>query len=123
MGVCGRCYQSGCPATNRVSARVTYSKGALQGDLVPLDALDGGIGDGGLAILEDRGDIDGLPGDGGLDHTGQCLVRAGASALRRLDCELTLAAAKMSLTASEISGPMPSPSIKLTAKLPYIHPC
>ena len=31
----------------------------------------------------------------------------------------TFAAAKMSLTACEISGPMPSPSIKVTAKFPY----
>lgn len=31
---------------------------------------------------------------------------------------LTLAAAKMSLTDSAISGPIPSPSIKLTRKLP-----
>jgi hypothetical protein len=34
-------------------------------------------------------------------------------------CLLTLAAAKMSLTAWEISGPIPSPSIRLTGYLPF----
>lgn len=33
----------------------------------------------------------------------------------------TLAAVKMSLTAWEISGPIPSPSIKVTAYLPYAN--
>ena len=41
-------------------------KGTLEGDLVLLDVLDGDVGDGGLTVLEDGGDVDGLPGDGGL---------------------------------------------------------
>lgn len=40
---------------------MTYGQRSLQGDLISLDALNGGVGDGGLAILEDRGDINRLP--------------------------------------------------------------
>ena len=91
----------------------TYGKGSLQGDLVLLDALDGGIRDSGLAILQDGVDVDGLPLDGGL-----CCVSNSSpwSGQRRANGSgrQTLAAAKMSLTATAISGPMPSPSIKLT---------
>jgi hypothetical protein len=35
----------------------TYSERALQGNLILLDVLNGGVGDGGLAILQDRGNI------------------------------------------------------------------
>ena len=35
------------------------------------------------------------------------------------DDSSTLAAAKISLTDCDISGPIPSPSIKVTVKLPY----
>jgi hypothetical protein len=41
---------------------VTYSKGALESNLVPLDALNGLGGDGGLSILQHGGDINRLPG-------------------------------------------------------------
>ena len=45
---------------------VTYSQGTLQSNIVPTDTLDGLIGNGGLAILQDGSNIDGLPLDGGL---------------------------------------------------------
>jgi hypothetical protein len=38
-----------------------YSKRSLEGDLVLLDVGDGIIGNGSLAVLEDRGNVDGLP--------------------------------------------------------------
>lgn len=38
----------------------------LEGNLVLADVLNGGIGDGGLAVLEDGGNVDRLPGDGDL---------------------------------------------------------
>jgi hypothetical protein len=44
----------------------TYGQGALQGDLVLPDALNGSIGNRRLAVLDDRVDVDGLPGDGSL---------------------------------------------------------
>jgi hypothetical protein len=91
-------------------------EGSLQGDFVPLDALDSGVGDRGLAILEDRIDVDGLPGDGGLLSASVAVATGDAtlpSGQRKIE-KRTLAAAKMSLTATAISGPMPSPSIKLT---------
>jgi hypothetical protein len=43
-----------------------YSKRTLEGDLVFLDIGDGGIGNGSLAVLEDRGNVDGLPGNRSL---------------------------------------------------------
>lgn len=46
--------------------RPTYGEGTLEGNLVALDGLNGGIGNGGLAILKDGVDVDGLPGNGGL---------------------------------------------------------
>jgi hypothetical protein len=61
-----------CAAEGKVERDVTLAngggKGALQGNLVLLDALDGGIGDRRLAILEDRVDVDGLPLNGGLSR-------------------------------------------------------
>ena len=44
----------------------TYSEGTLEGDLVLLDVLNGKVGDGSLAVLEDGGDVDRLPGNGSL---------------------------------------------------------
>lgn len=41
-------------------------KGSLEGDEVLADGVDGGLGDGGLAIDEDGGDVDGFPLDGDL---------------------------------------------------------
>jgi hypothetical protein len=87
------------------------SKRTLEGNLVLVDVLDGGIGNGGLAVLQDGGDIDSLPSDGGL------VTAKLASWSRRTSrawAQQTLAAAKMSLTDSAISGPIPSPSMKLT---------
>lgn len=45
-----------------LSDNVTYSKGALESNLVPFDALNGFGGNGGLAILQHGGDINRLPG-------------------------------------------------------------
>lgn len=45
---------------------MTYSKRALEGDLVLVDVLNGGVGDRSLAVLQDRRNVDGLPADGGL---------------------------------------------------------
>lgn len=58
----------------------TYGKGPLQGNLVLLDALDGGIGNCRLAILENRVDVDGLPLDRGLSR---CVSISGLWAGRR----------------------------------------
>jgi hypothetical protein len=44
----------------------TYSEGTLEGNLVLLDVLNGIVGDGSLAVLENGGDVDGLPGNGSL---------------------------------------------------------
>lgn len=98
----------------RLKVVCTYGKGALEGDLVLPDALNGSIGDRRLAVLKNRVDVDGLPCDGGLPRcvshrVSQTRHRRVSGSWRR-----TLAAAKMSLTATAISGPMPSPSIKLT---------
>jgi hypothetical protein len=45
---------------------MTYSKRTLEGNLVLVDVLNGGVGDRSLAILQDRRNVDGLPADGGL---------------------------------------------------------
>lgn len=45
---------------------MSYSKRTFEGNLVLLDVLNGGVGDGGLAVLEDRGDIARFPSNGGL---------------------------------------------------------
>lgn len=70
MGVCGSGSGSvkslTVPATGGRDLQGAYGEGTLEGDLVLLDALDGILGDGGLAVLEHGGDINGLPGDGGL---------------------------------------------------------
>jgi hypothetical protein len=47
---------------------LTYSERTLEGNLVLLDVLDGSIGDSGLAVLDDRSDIDRLPSNGGLEN-------------------------------------------------------
>ena len=44
----------------------SYSERALEGDLVPADALDSSVGDCGLAVLENGVDIDRLPCNGRL---------------------------------------------------------
>jgi hypothetical protein len=49
---------------------LTYSQRTLEGNLVLVDVLDGSIGNGGLAILQNRGDIDSLPGNGSLIAVG-----------------------------------------------------
>lgn len=61
-GVWNRCQILAAPQED-TSFQCAYSKGALQGDLVPPDAFNGGIGDRSLAILEDWVDIDRLPDD------------------------------------------------------------
>lgn len=48
---------------------ITYGKGPLERNVVPADTLNGSIGNGGLAILQDGSDIDGLPTDRGLRTT------------------------------------------------------
>lgn len=63
IGVCSR--RQICAVRDQF-VTCTYGKGTLEGNLVLLDALDSGIGDRGLAVLEDRVDVDGLPGDWGL---------------------------------------------------------
>lgn len=52
----------------------TYSQGALEGNLVPLDALDGSIGDGGPAVLKNGGHVNRLPRDWGLHWTGKLML-------------------------------------------------
>jgi hypothetical protein len=44
----------------------TYGEGTLQGDIVASDALNGIVGNGGLSVLQNGSDIDGLPLDGRL---------------------------------------------------------
>ena len=41
----------------------TYSEGALEGDVVARDAVNGRVGDDSLAVLELGGDVDSLPLD------------------------------------------------------------
>ncbi len=60
----------------------THGEGALEGDLVPPDALDGVVRDGRLAVLEDGVDIDGLPGDGSLFSRGLGAYRCGVGGAR-----------------------------------------
>ena len=94
--------------------RRTYSERALKRNKVALDTVDSFVRDNGLAILEDRGDIDGFPLDRGLySHLARCPSFVGAC------WDVTFAAEKMSLTDWEISGPIPSPSIKVTVYFPY----
>lgn len=45
----------------------TYSEGTLEGDKVLLDRINGGVRDGGLAVLDDGGNITELPLNGDLD--------------------------------------------------------
>lgn len=44
----------------------TYSERTLESDVVAAHTGNGIVGNGGLAILKDRGDINGFPLDGGL---------------------------------------------------------
>lgn len=48
---------------------VTYSEGTLEGDLVLLNVFNGSIGDGSLAVLDNGGNVDRLPSNGGLEET------------------------------------------------------
>lgn len=45
----------------------TYSERTLEGNLVLLDVLNGSIRDSGLAVLDNGGDINRLPSNGGLN--------------------------------------------------------
>jgi hypothetical protein len=91
--------------------RTTYGQRTLQGDLVLLDRDDGILGNGGLAVLQNRSDIGGLP----LDRSLQTHVSFPiAEPLTEQTTNNTFAAAKICLTLREISGPIPSPSIKVT---------
>ena len=45
----------------------TYSERTLEGNLVLLDVLNGSIRNSGLAVLDNGGDIDRLPSNGGLN--------------------------------------------------------
>lgn len=76
-----------------LKTRRTYSERALERDKVALDTVDSVIRDSGLAILEDRGDVDGLPLDRGLySHLAHCpfltrqFERAGTLHLRQRRC-------------------------------------
>lgn len=90
---------------------ISYGKWPLEGDLVALNGLNGGRWNDGLSLWGELwGDINWLPLDWGL----LCIV----SVYVRRDMWLVVRtpdAAKMSLTDWEISGPIPSPSIKETA--------
>lgn len=44
----------------------TYSERTLEGDVVAAHTGNGIVGNGSLSILQDRGDINGFPLDGGL---------------------------------------------------------
>lgn len=44
----------------------TYGQGTLKRNVVLLNGANGLVGDGSLAVLQDRTDINGLPLDGGL---------------------------------------------------------
>lgn len=91
--------------------RFPYGKRSLEGNLVPLNALNSLVGDNSLAILQSRSNINGLPFNwrlkGNVSHIPYFhRERNGANR--------TLAALKMSFTDWAISGPIPSPSIRLT---------
>lgn len=49
-----------------VRMKKAYRERTLEGDLVLLDVRDGSVGDGGLAVLDDWGHVDGLPCNGCL---------------------------------------------------------
>lgn len=67
--------------------RRTYSERALERDKVALDTVDSIVRDSGLAILEDRGDIDGLPLDRGLyPRLAYCFLSPDNSRLERYIC-------------------------------------
>jgi hypothetical protein len=46
---------------------LTYGERTLEGNLVLLDVLNGSIRNSGLAVLDDRSNIDRLPSNGGLE--------------------------------------------------------
>ena len=67
--------------------RRTYSERALERNKVALDTVDSFVRDSGLAILEDRGDIDRLPLDRGLySHLAYCFLSPDNSRLERYIC-------------------------------------
>lgn len=99
-----------------VAWNAAYGKRTLEGNLVSLDALNSLRGDSLLAISHDGCDIDGFP-----RHRRLLIVRVLFSLSAYRIGLRTLAAAKMSFTACEISGPIPSPSMIDTGKFPCVH--
>lgn len=88
-----------------------YREGAFQGDVVLLNGRNSVVRNSSLAVLEDRCDINGFPLDRSLVtwETGEFVVAVGP----KLGTS-TFAAAKICFTLREISGPIPSPSMKVT---------
>lgn len=50
----------------KLRTQKTYREGTLERNVVALDAVDGRIRDSGLAVLQSRGDVHGLPLDRSL---------------------------------------------------------
>lgn len=88
----------------------TYRKRSLESNKILLHTLNGLVGDDGLPVLYRRSDIDWLPFNWRLLFKIQLLY---VRKIRTVPSP-TFAAAKISLTDFEISGPMPSPSINVT---------
>ena len=65
----------------KIWKRYTHGEGALEGDLVSLNALNGGRGDAGLAIDKHGCDVNGLPRDRCLQFS---LVKKSLAYRRRL---------------------------------------
>jgi len=86
-------------------------EGPLEGNKVSLDRLDGLARNRRSTVLVDRRDADGLPINWRLTA-----LEVETESWRRL---ITSAAAKISLTDLETSGPIPSPSMRLTVYFPY----
>ena len=90
-----------------------YGEGSFEGDEVLAHAVDCCVWDDGLAVFQLGCHVHGLPLYRSLhlvSHRGGGLVVVEKQ---------TLAAAKMSLTDCDISGPMPSPSMRVTVNLPW----
>lgn len=101
-----------CPTVSRSLPFISwsfysYSEWALESDKIPPYTIYSLVGYHGFAVLEVWGDIDTFPFDGYLQQISKLLPPA-------VEVYITLAAAKMSFTDCEISGPMPSPSINVT---------
>lgn len=67
------------PTKSQVQGNVALSdrggQGSLKSDGVLLDGVKSLIGNGGLAVLDDRGDADGLPLNGDLQKIDKSLIR------------------------------------------------